>query len=101
MKESGGRINLAAFITLAQRHSALLYPAFVLHNKLREKFGGESFWIAYESKRKDMYTEKYIPVERILSHRGNMVEIEKAQHTRQIKIDHLMEKICVRRSIVN
>lgn len=64
------------FIDFASTHPAMLYPATVFQNTLKERIVGEKFWIKQMNWRDTTY-KKYQPLDFILNFNDMMNQGEK------------------------
>jgi hypothetical protein len=59
--------DVTAFASFVDHHSALLVPAFVYQQRLRERVGGDAFWRSCSAKRLQLSSGKYVPIEDLMA----------------------------------
>ncbi len=67
------------FIEFAQSHPAMLYPATVFQNSLKERIVSEKFWVKQMNWRDTKY-KKYRPIEYIVQFNEMMQQPDKLKN---------------------
>ena len=61
------QIDIDTFKDFSKKHQALLYPAFEMQSRFRQRVVGNVFWEVISRVRVDMFKDRYIPIEEILA----------------------------------
>lgn len=69
------------FKNFAERHQALLYPAFEMQTRFQDRVLGSQFWQIVVQNRIRLYQDRYIPVKDIISRYQERANLKNIQST--------------------
>lgn len=70
-------IDIGTFQKFAERHQALLYPAFEMQTRFKERVLGESFWHVIVQNCLKVFDDRYIPVLDIIARYEERADLKK------------------------
>jgi phosphopantetheine adenylyltransferase len=73
-------INLTTFQKFAEKHQALLYPAFEMQTRIQDHVVGTNFWHILIENRVRMFQDRYVSVKEILERYEERADMNRITH---------------------